>query len=379
MKKFMNGKKSINSVPFVDFKREYKEIKNEIDNSIKRVLASGWFILGDELKNFEKEFSLYLGVKHIVGVNSGTDALHLALLAAGVEKGDEVITVSHTFISTVLAIYWVGAKPILVDIEETTYNIDPDKIEKKITQKTKAILPVHLYGYPCEMDSIKKIAKKYGIKIIEDACQAHGSTYKGKKLGTVGDIGCFSFYPSKNLGAYGDGGAVATNNDKLAEKLFKLRNYGQKEKYYYQIKGFNSRLDEIQAAILRVKLKYLDGWNLRRRMIADRYRQKLSNLPVVLPPADTDVCKGNNYVFVIRTEKRDSLQNYLSKFKINTLIHYPLPVHLQESCKELQNQSAGLKITEKMSREILSLPIFPQMEDSEVEYVVEKVKDFFNK
>lgn len=373
----MNGKK-ISNVPFVDFKREYLEIKKEVDGAIKRVLESGWFILGDELKNFEKEFASYLGVKYVIGVNSGTDALHLALLAAGVGKDDEVITVSHTFISTVLAIYWVGAKPVLVDIDKNTFNIDPKEIERKITKKTKAILPVHLYGFPCEMNRIIKIAKKYKFKVIEDACQAHGSMFENKKLGIIGDVGCFSFYPAKNLGAYGDAGAVVTNNDKLAEKLFKLRNYGQKEKYYYQIKGYNSRLDEIQAAVLRIKLKHLDTWNRRRSEIAQNYRRRLKNFPIILPPADTDVCRGNNYVFVIRTEKRDALQNYLSSFKINTLIHYPLPVHLQESCKELLNQNVGLKITENVSKEILSLPVFPQMKKNEIEYVCNKIEDFFN-
>ena len=373
----MSGK-IINNVPFVDFKREYQEIKTEIDTAINRVLKSGWFILGEELKSFEKEFASYLDVKHVIGVNSGTDAIHLALLVTGIKAGDEVITVSHTFISTILAIYWVGAKPILIDIDKNTYNIDPGKIEKKITKRTKAILPVHLYGYPCEMESIKKIADEYGLSIIEDACQAHGSMFEDKKLGTIGDIGCFSFYPAKNLGAYGDAGAVVTNNDMFAEKLYLLRNYGQKEKYYYKIRGFNSRLDEIQAAILRVKLKHLNFWNQRRREIADNYFSGLSDLPLILPPKGSAKERGNYYVFAVRLKERDLFQDYLKEKGISTIIHYPLPVHRQKSCIKLAN-TKDLKLTEKITDEVISLPVFPQMTDLEVEYVIEAVKGFFTK
>lgn len=368
-----------NKVPFVDFKREYKEIHTQIDSAIKRVLESGWFILGEELKNFEKEFSKYLGVKYAVGVNSGTDALYFALLAAGIGPGDEVITVDNSFISTVLAIFWVGAKPVFVDVDQYTYNVDPARIEEKITSKTKAILPVHLFGYPCEMSKIMKIATKYDLKVIEDACQAHGSSYKGKKLGTIGDIGCFSFYPAKNLGAYGDAGAIVTNNEKIAKKLILLRNYGQKEKYYFQIKGFNSRLDEIQAAILREKLKRLDKWNKKRKKIAEKYYQELSGLPIVLPPKEAKDRQGNNYVFVIKVKDRDSFQQYLSESGITSLIHYPVPIHNQECCSELLGEGNKLRLTEKLAKEIISLPIFPQMEDGEVDYVCEKIKDFFKK
>ncbi len=375
----MSGKKLVNSVPFVDLKREYREIKREIDDAVKRVLKSGWFILGEELKSFEKELAQYLGAGHVIGVNSGTDALHLALIAAGVRSGDEVITVSNTFISSVLAVFWVGAKPVLVEVDEKTYNIDEKKIKKRITKKTKAILPVHLFGYPCEMDKIGKIAKEYGLKVIEDACQAHGSVYKGKKLGTIGDIGCFSFYPSKNLGAFGDAGAVVTNSDDIAEKIFFLRNYGEKEKYFFGVKGFNTRLDEIQAAILRVKLSHLDEWNAKRKKIADKYFKSLSGLPIDLPPQSTADKRSNNYVFVIRTKKRDLLQKYLIENKIITLVHFPLPIHRQESCREIVNQKGKLKLTEKIAGEIISLPIFPQMTETEVEYVCKKVKNFFKK
>lgn len=374
----MSGKKI--KLPYInDLKREDPNVKKETRQAVNRVIKNGWFILGEELKNFEKEFANYLGVKYVVGVNSGTDALHLALIAAGISNGDEVITVSNTFISTVLAIYWVGAKPILTEVDEKTYNLDPVKLKEKITSKTKAIILVHLYGYPCQMDEIMGIAEKHHLKIIEDACQAHGSSFKGKKLGTIGDIGCFSFYPSKNLGAYGDAGALATNDEKIAQKLFLLRNYGEEKKYYYKIRGFNSRLDEIQAAILRVKLQHLDKLNGKRKLLADIYYQKLSKLPIILPPQNTSSCQGNNYVFVIRTKERDSLQKFLSEKGVGTNIHYPIPIHQQESCQELLKQGRDLKITEIIAKEILTLPMFPQMTFSEVNYVCDKIKKFFEK
>jgi dTDP-4-amino-4,6-dideoxygalactose transaminase len=374
----MNGKKI--KLPYInDLKREDPKVKVEIRQAVDRVLKNSWFILGEELKNFEKEFADYLGVKYVIGVNSGTDALHLALIAAGVGQGDEVITVSNTFISTVLAIYWVGAKPILMDIDEKTYNLDPAKLKEKITSKTKAIILVHLYGYPCQMDKIQAIAKESHLKVIEDSCQAHGSSFKGKKLGTIGDVGCFSFYPSKNLGAYGDAGVLVTNNEKIAKKILLLRNYGEEKKYFYKIKGFNTRLDEIQAAILRVKLKYMDKLDKKRKLLADIYYQKLSGLPIILPPKNTPSCQGNYYVFVIRSKERDSLQKFLLENGIGTIIHYPVPIHLQESCRELLEQRKNLKITERIAKEILSLPMFPQMTFHEVDYVCYKIKEFFLK
>lgn len=374
----MSGK-IISKVPLVDLKKEYQEISDEINEAVTRVLQSGWFILGEELKSFEKEFAEYLGVKFAVGVNSGTDALYLALLAAGVGPGDEVITVSNTFISDAYSIYQAGARPVLVEVDEKTYNINPKLIEKALTKKTKAILPIHLYGYPAKMDGIMRIAKKNHLSVIEDACQAHGSIFKGKKLGTIGDIGCFSFYPAKNLGAYGDAGAVVTNNEELANKLFMLRNYGEKQKYYYQVKGVNSRLDEIQAAILRVKLKHLDGWNKKRRRLAERYRRNLLSLPIILPPEDSKDCRGNYYVFVVRVDNRESLQQFLKENGIITLIHYPVAIHQQESCSELSKTAGSLRVTEKISEEILSLPIYPQMQTAEVDYVCDKIKEFYRK
>lgn len=377
-RKFMNGK-TISKVYPVDLKKEYQEISPEIKKAIFRVLESGWFILGEELKSFEKEFSEYLGVKYAVGVNSGTDALYLALLAAGVGPGDEVITVSNTFISDAYTIYQTGAKPVLIEVDEKTYNIDTKLIEKTLTKKTKAILPIHLYGYPAKMDEIMRIAQKHNLLVIEDACQAHGSVFKGRKLGTIGDIGCFSFYPAKNLGAYGDAGAVVTDNEDLANKLFMLRNYGEKQKYYYQLKGISSRLDEIQAAVLRVKLKHLDGWNKKRRLLADRYRWNLASLPIILPPEDSKDCQGNYYVFVVRVKDRDTLQQFLKDNGVVTLIHYPVAIHQQESCPELIKTAGLLQLTERISKEILSLPIYPQMQMTEVDYVCDKIKEFYRK
>jgi len=374
----MTGKNNTIKIPFVDFKREYKEIKKEIDQAVNRVLKSGWFILGEELTKFEKELAEYLEVKHVIGVNSGTDALFLALLSAGIGTGDEVITVSNTFISTVLAIYWTGAKPILADINKD-FNIDPESIKKVLSPKTKAILPVHLYGYPCDMDEINKIAKNNNLIVIEDACQAHGTIYKGRKVGGLGDVSAFSFYPAKNLGAYGDAGAIATNDDKIAERLMFLRNYGQAKKYFYQIKGYNSRLDEIQAAVLRVKLKHLDKRNKKRSKISEKYRKLLTDIPIILPPDGNSDKKGNNYVFVIRSKQRDELQNFLLKSGIITLIHYPVMIHDQESCKELNSQKRNLPNTLELEKELLSLPIFPEMTLSEVKYVCGKIHKFYQK
>jgi dTDP-4-amino-4,6-dideoxygalactose transaminase len=373
----MSGKNNIKIPLAVDLKREYKEIKKEIDKAIQRVIKSGWFLLGKELESFEKEFAHYLGVKYVCGVSSGTEALRLALLAVGIKEGDEVITVSHTFISSVYAIQWVGATPILVDIDKKTYCIDPQKIEAKITPRTRAILPVHLYGYPAAMDKIMAIARRYKLLVIEDSCQAHGSSLRGKKLGTIGDVGCFSFYPSKNMGCYGDGGAVVTNNQKIAKNVLLLRNYGESKKYHYQIKGFNARLAELQAAVLRVKLKYLDEWNRRRIKIAEIYNREFKDLPVILPPRNNSQIKGNYCVYAIRTNQRDKLQKYLRENNICSLIHYPIPIHLQGSCRELLRYAKELKITEEVAKSILSLPIFPQMKEKEISYICEKVKKFF--
>lgn len=361
-------------IQFVDLKREYQEIKEEINQAIQRVLESRWFILGKELEAFEKEFAEYIGVKHVIGVNSGSDALYLAVKALGIGKGDEVITVSHTFISTVDAITRNGAKPVFVDIDPETYTMDVSQIEKKITERTKAIIPVHLYGHPADMDQIMEIAEKYDLYVIEDASQAHGAEYKGKKVGNIGHIGCFSFYPTKNLGAYGDAGAIVTNDDELAEKLRMLRNYGSPKKYYHEFIGVNSRLDEIQAAVLRVKLKYLNEWNEKRRKIAKLYNELLEDSDVIMP-IEKEWAKHVYHLYVIRHGERDKLQQHLLKNGIKTQIHYPVPVHMQEAYLNL-GINAKLPVTERVSKEILSLPMYPWLKNEEIEYISEIIRKF---
>ena len=363
-------------IQFVDLRQDYQEIKEEINQAIQRVLESGWFILGKELEAFEKEFAKYIGVKHVIGVNSGSDALYLSVKALGIGKGDEVITVSHTFISTVDAITRNGAKPVFVDIDPETYTMDVSQIEKKITERTKAIIPVHLYGHPADMDPIMEIAEEYGLYIIEDASQAHGAEYKGRKVGSIGHVACFSFYPTKNLGAYGDGGAIVTNDDELAENLRMLRNYGSSKKYYHDFVGVNSRLDEIQAAVLRVKLGHLDEWNEKRRKIAKLYNELLEDSDVITP-IEKEWAKHVYHLYVIRHRERDKLHQYLLKNGIKTQIHYPVPVHLQKAYLDLGIR-AKLPVTERISREILSLPMFPYLTDAEIEKIAMVVKNAFN-
>lgn len=356
--------------------REFQEIKEEVNRAISNVFRSGLFILGEELNLFEREFATFCQAKHAVGVASGTDALHLALWAANIGPGDEVITVAHTFIANALAISFVGAKPVFVDIDPATYNIDPQKIEEKITKKTKAILPIHLYGNPADLASIMKIAKKHNLLVIEDACQTHGSQYQGKRIGSIGDLTCFSFYPTKNLGAYGDGGAVTTKENNLAKRLRLLRNYGSTEKYHHLIKGTNSRLDEMQAAILRVKLHYLNEWNRRRRENAAYYVKLFKNLEGIVLPKETTDGYHVYHQYVIRVKNRDRLQEYLGSQGIISLIHYPIPIHLQPAYRELGYKIGDLPNTETVAREVLSIPMFPLLEKSEMEYVVSCIKDF---
>lgn len=358
-------------ISFVNLKKEYSEIKKEIQLSIQKVLDSQCFILGKELEKFEKEFSDFNRVKYAIGVNSGSDALYLALKACEISKGDEVITVSHTFISTIDAISRNHAKPVFIDINPETYNIDTSKIEKKITNKTKAIIPVHIYGNPVNMKPIKKLAKSYNLFIIEDACQAHGAEYYGKKVGTIGDLGCFSFYPAKNLGAYGDGGMIITNNEVLAERLKLLRNYGQPKKYHHNFIGINSRLGELQAAILRVKLKYLDTWNEQRRKIAERYNNQLNKN--IIKPIVKEFAKHVYHLYVIRTKKREKLIKFLRKNKIQTQIHYPIPVHKQKAYSEYNK--IKLPITETIAKEILSLPMHPWLKEEDIEFICQKIKE----
>jgi len=349
---------------FNDFKREYAVIGEEISQAIQRVLKSGWFILGEETEKFEEEFSKFIGARFGIGVNSGSDALYLAVKSLGISEGDEVITVSHTMISTVDAITRNGATPVFADIDPDTYLIDASKIETKISNKTRAIAPVHLYGHPADMKPIMEIAEKYNLDVIEDACQAHGAEYKRAKVGGIGHIGCFSFYPTKNLGAYGDAGMIVTNNEELADKLRKMRNYGQSKRYYHDFVGVNSRLDEVQAAILRIKLRYLDDWNEKRRKLAKIYTDLLENTEVVTP-IEKECAKHVYHIYVVRYKERDKLQQYLLNHGIQTLIHYPIPVHMQKAYKTCNR----LPVTEKICNEILSIPMYPWLKGDEVRII----------
>lgn len=359
-------------IPFGDLKRQYAKIRTEIDTATRLVYESGWFVLGNQVQSFENNFAQYCGAKYGVAVGSGTEALHLALVASGVEYGDEVITVANTCVPTISAISFAGATPVFVDIDESTYTLNPSLITERITSKTKAIVPVHLYGQCADMTPILEIARQHNLVVIEDCAQAHGSLYKNQMAGTMGDVGCFSFYPSKNLGALGDGGYILTNNQDIAEKLTRLRNYGQEKRYYHSIKGFNSRLDELQAAILNAKLPYLNTWNQRRREIAQCYHQAFSPVGIICPlPAPERF--HVYHLYVIRVEARQLFQELLEKHGISTIIHYPIPVHLQVSYRECCQQGKYLPITEKLAGEIISLPLYPELTDKEVKYIIQSV------
>ena len=354
-------------------KAQYLTYKEEIDATISRVLEKGWYILGKEVKAFEEEFAKYIGVSHGIGVGSGTEALHLALVACGIGKGDEVITVSHTAVATVAAIELAGATPLFVDIEPDYFTINPNLIEQSITLRTKAIIPVHIYGQPADMDPILDIAGKYGLRVIEDCAQANGAIYKGKRVGSFGEIACFSFYPTKNLGAIGDGGMVVTNNPELAQKVRLLGEYGWDESRISQFPGTNSRLDEIQAAILRVKLEYLDSDNAKRCKISQIFNDELKDFTLQLPK-QRNHCEHVYHQYEVRLNKRDQLLTFLKSKGIGALIHYPVPVHLQPAYKNIGHNE--LRETEKASGEILSLPIYPELSKDEVETVINTVKEF---
>lgn len=360
-------------VLLTDLKKEYLSISEELNINIQRVLSSGFYILGEEVEKFEDDFSSYIGTDHAVSVNSGSDALFLAIRSAGIGKGDEVITVAHTFTSTADAIVRNGAKPVFVDIDSDTYCMDTSKVEERITEKTKAILPVHLYGHPVDMDPICRLKEDYGLYIIEDACQAHGAEYKGKKVGSIGDMGCFSFYPTKNLGAYGDGGAVVTDNEELNEKLTQMRNYGQSKKYHHDFVGFNSRLDELQAVILRTKLKHLDNWIESRRKNAQIYTELLQDSDLVVP-VEKPFAKHVYHLYVIRSKKRGHLRKKLWENQIQAQIHYPIPVHKQNAYSNL-NDDVNLSVTDKICNEILSLPLHPWIDYEEVLKVTNCLRD----
>lgn len=361
-------------IPFVDLKAQYDSIKEEIDNSIQNVLNTTSFIMGEELKKFEEEFASFCNTRYAIGVANGSDALILALRACSIGEGDEVITVPHTFISTAEAISNVGGKVVFVDIDPKTYTIDISKMEEKINKKTKAIIPVHLYGQPADMDPIIELAKKYNLRIIEDAAQAHGAEYKGKKVGSIGDVGCFSFYPGKNLGAYGDAGMVITNNKKVAEQIKLLRNHGRiNKKYEHEIEGYSSRLDNLQAAILRVKLKYLNKWNESRRKNARRYNELLNSISGIITPYEDNYAKHVYHLYVIRTENRDKLREELKSEGVTTGIHYPIPLHLQPAYNYLGYKRGDFPVTEECSQNILSLPMYAELSDKQILKIVETI------
>jgi len=363
-------------INFLDLKRQYKTIKTEIDESVNRVIKKQFFILGEELTAFEKEFAKYLGIKYVIGVNSGTDALILGLRSLGIKEGDQVITPANSFIATTLAITELGATPVFVDVNPKTHQIDEDQVIKKINKKTKAILTVHLYGLSSNIEKLKQIAKTNNIYLVEDVAQGVGAKFSNKNLGTFSDISTFSFYPGKNLGAYGDAGAIATDNKTVYEKLLMLRNYGQKKKYHHQTIGINSRLDEIQAAVLRTKLKYLDGWNKRRNEIAKLYADGLDRKHVELISFPEKVL-ANHHLFIINVEQRDQLQKYLMNQGIQTLIHYPIPIHLQECYQYLAYKKGDFPHAEKLAKRILSLPMYPELKNTEITYIINQVNSFF--
>ena len=362
------------NVPLLDLVAQYKDIKPEMDAAIQRVLDSGHFILGPEVTAVEKEVADYLDVAHGIGLASGTDALILALRALDIGKGDEVILPAYTFFATIGSVLHVGATPVLVDVDKKTYCINLEETRAKVTSATKAIIPVHLYGQAADMDELAKIAKEHGLNIIEDNAQAFGADYKGKKTGSIGDIGCLSFFPSKNLGAYGDGGMVVTDNAKLAEKMRMLRAHGWKKKYFPEILGYNSRLDALQAAILRVKLPHLDKWNEGRRKVAHIYSEALAGTPNLQIPFEAPNRTHVYHLYILQVPNRDELQEKLKESGIGTSVYYPQPLHLAEPCRELGHKEGDFPVAEKASLETIAIPVYPEMSDEQIAYVLEIVK-----
>jgi dTDP-4-amino-4,6-dideoxygalactose transaminase len=366
-------------IPLVDLKAQYATIRDEVRRAIDEVLESMQLTIGPNVKAFDQEFASYIGTRHSIGVGSGTDALQLAIRACGVSGGDEVITVSHTFFATVEAILYANARPILVEVDEKTMLIDPAAVAAAITPRTKAIIPVHLYGRTVDLKPLRQIAQDRNITIIEDAAQAHGALLDdGKKAGTGGRVNCFSFYCSKNLGAYGEAGSITTNEDRLAEELRALREHGQSTRYYHPVVGYNARLDEIQAAILRIKLKRLDQWNARRRELARMYDERLKDSGVMVPEIPSDIRRHVFYTYTIRVAggRRDDLRKYLGERGIGTQIHYPVPIHLQQSAEFLGYRKGDMPVTERLASEVLSLPMFAELTDEQLERVADSVRAF---
>jgi len=365
-------------VPFIDLKVQFKQIERKVIPLMTEAMRNGAFVGGPQVSDFETEFAEFCDSKYCVGVCSGTDALRFSLMAAGVGRGDEVITVPNTFIAGTEAISQAGATPVFVDIYPDTYNMDVSQIEDKITEKTRALLPVHLYGQTSDMDPIIEIARKHNISVVEDACQAHGSLYKERKAGSFGVAGCFSFYPGKNLGAYGEGGAVVTQDKEIAEKIRMIRDHVQKEKYFHDMEGYNGRLDAIQACVLRIKLKRLDSWNKSRRENASYYNELLSETNGVILPVEADFSRAVYHLYVILSDDRDGLQRFLTDRGIATGLHYPLPLHLQKAYARLGYKQGSFPVAENVAKKLLSLPMFPELKREQIEYVAQSIKEYCN-
>jgi dTDP-4-amino-4,6-dideoxygalactose transaminase len=364
------------NVPFLDLKAPYAELRDEMDAAHRRVMESGWFVLGRELSSFEEEFAAYCGARYCVGVGNGLDALHLILRAMKIGPGDEVIVPANTYIATWLAVSYAGATPVPVEPDPQSFNLDPARIEEAVTPRTRAVMPVHLYGQPADMGPIKEVAERYGLRVVEDAAQAQGALYGGRRAGALADAAGFSFYPGKNLGALGDAGAITTDDDELVEELRRLRNYGSPVKYQHDVKGVNSRLDDLQAAFLRAKLPLLDEWNERRSRLALRYTQQLEGVPDLSLPAVADYAEPVWHLYVVRHPRRDALREHLERAGVGTIIHYPTPPHRQAAYAELGLADGTFPITEAMAREVLSLPMGPHVTEEQADHVVAAVASF---
>lgn len=367
---------SSDRVPYLDLSAQMRPLRAEIDAALAHALDNNTFCLGPDVLAFEKEFAEFCGAKHCIAMNSGTSALHIAMLLLNIGPGDEVITTPYTFVATSWAISYVGAKPVYVDIDETTFNLDPAQVERAITLRTKAILPVHLYGHPCDLEALLAIGKKHKLPLVEDAAQAHGATYHGKPIGTFGSTSCFSFYPAKNLGAIGEGGALVTNDDAFAERARALREHGSRLRYHHDEIGFNYRMEGIQGAILRIKLKHLDAWTKHRQAIAHLYQKLLADTPLRLPVEAENVASAW-HLFTVRHPRRDELKKYLEEHGVGSAIHYPLPLHLQKCYASLGYKTGDFPVSEQAAKECLSLPVFPELTDAQVERVAQVTRGFF--
>jgi dTDP-4-amino-4,6-dideoxygalactose transaminase len=363
-------------VPYLDLPAQMRPIRKEIEAAIARTLDNCSFCLGPDVVQFENDFAKFCGAEHCVAFNSGTSALHIAMILLGIGRDDEVITTPCTFVATSWAISYVNAKPVYVDVDDATFNLKPELVERAITKRTKAIMPVHLYGHPADLDPLLKICRKHNLPLIEDACQAHGAKYKGKVVGAFGEISCYSFYPGKNLGAYGEGGALVTNNAAYAARARALREHGSTQRYYHDEVGFNYRMEGIQGAVLGIKLKHLDKWTRERRRVAHRYHELLADTPLQLP-TEADYAESAYHLYVVRHPQRDDLKKHLEANKVGCALHYPLSLHLQKCYAHLGYKAGDFPVAEKAARECLSLPIFPEMTDAQIERVSEVIHEFF--